>query len=295
MYCFIVNKVSGNGRALKIWSLIEKILQEKNIRYCVHFTQKSNHATQIVQEYINNKETAVIIAVGGDGTVHEAINGLSGSNIPLGIIPAGSGNDFCRALGIPLRFDKALERILKDERKVIDIGRINDKYYATVVGIGFDGQVAHTTNISKYKKLLNLFRLGGISYIVGVFKVLFYYKPTNVDLKVDKKQQKIANVWLIAVANSPSYAGGMLICPNAINTDGLFDICIVQGISRWELLRILPTVFKGKHTSHPSVTILKAREVEILSDSPMIAHGDGEIIGQTPVKISVKPRSLYVL
>ncbi|PLR95287.1 lipid kinase [Bacillus sp. T33-2] len=295
MHCFIVNKVSGNGRGLKVWTAIEKILQQKHIVYSVHFTQKRKDATQIVMELINDKETSVIIAVGGDGTVNEVINGLVGCQVPLGIIPAGSGNDFCRALGVPMKFDQALERILKHDKELIDIGRVNNEYFATVVGIGFDGQVAKVTNSSKYKKLLNRMRMGGISYIVGVVNVLLYYKPTDVVLEIDKKQFKIPKVWLIAVANSPYYAGGMLICPNATNKDGLFEICIVQGISRWGLLRMLPLVFKGKHISHPSISILKGREIDILSGSPMIAHGDGEIVGSTPVKLTVQPGSLCIL
>lgn len=295
LYCFIVNSVAGNGRAYKTWFQIEKILKEKNLHYCVHFTKKAKHATEIVQEHVSKKDADVIIVVGGDGTVHEVINGLVGSTIPLGIIPAGSGNDFCRAMDIPTRFDQALERIFKNEQTIIDIGCINTNYFVTVVGVGFDGQVAQTTNRSKYKKALNVIRLGGFSYIIGVLKVLSFYKPTNVDLKINKNKLTFSNVWLIAVANSPFYARGMLICPQAKSNDGVFDICIVQGISRWELLRIFPSVFKGKHITHPSIKMLKANEIEILSDSPMIAHGDGEIIAETPIKISVQPNTLNVL
>lgn len=295
VYCFIVNRASSSGRGLKIWNQIENILQQKNIRYDVLFTQQPNHATDLVKEIVRKKKAKAIIAVGGDGTVHEVINGLVGSTIPLGIIPAGSGNDFCRGLGIPLKYDKALKRILKDKRKVIDVGRINDKFFATVVGIGFDGQVAKETNKSQNKKILNLAGIGNISYIINVLKVLLYYKPTSVDLKIDSKQTKHQNVWLVAIANSPYYAGGMMICPNARNNDQLFDICIVQGISRWELLRIFPAVFKGKHIYHPNITTLKGKELEILSSPPMTAHADGEIIGKTPFKIMIFPLSLFIL
>ncbi|MFT4414211.1 diacylglycerol/lipid kinase family protein [Fredinandcohnia humi] len=290
-----MNKVSGYGRALKIWQHIESILQEKNIIYCVHNTQKAKHATEIVKQLVSNKETKVIVAVGGDGTVHEVINGLVGSDIPLGIIPAGSGNDFCRGLGIPLRFDKALDRILKHEVNIIDIGCVNAKYFATVVGIGFDGKVAEATNSSKYKIFLNFVRLGSISYLVGVLKVLVNYKPTYVELDIDSMQLKIPKLWLVAVANSTFYAGGMAICPGAKNNDGLFDICVVQDMSRWQLLRILPTVFKGRHIQHPSIKIFRGKEIEILSETPLIVHGDGEIIGETPVKLKIKPNLLYVV
>ncbi|MEC5423936.1 diacylglycerol kinase family lipid kinase [Virgibacillus sp. C22-A2] len=295
MYCFIVNKSSGSGRAKKIAYHIENTLQEKCIRYRILYTRQPNHATKLVQEMVQKKEVKAIIAVGGDGTVHEVINGLVGSDIPLGVIPAGSGNDFCRGMGIPLQYNKALERILKDERKVIDVGRINDKFFATIVGVGFDGQVAQETNNSQNKRVLNLTRMGSISYIINVLKVLLYYKPTSVDLHLDQKLTTHQNVWLIAIANSPFYAGGMMICPDAKNNDQLFDVCIVKGISRWKLLRIFPSVFKGKHIYHSCITTLKAKELNITSNVPMTAHGDGEIIGTTPFKIMIIPSTLTVL
>lgn len=295
LYYFIVNKLSGSGRASKIWYHIKKILEEKNIRYQVYFTKRQHHATELAQEIIRKHDTKAIIAVGGDGTVHEIINGTVGSDIPLGIIPAGSGNDFCRGLGVPMKYDKALERILKDEQKVIDIGRINNKYFATVVGIGFDGQVAHETNHSPNKKILNLFGMGSIPYIIYILKVLLYFKPTNVDLHIDQQLNNHQNVWLVAIANSPFYAGGMLICPDAKNDNQLFDICIVKGLSRWQFLRIFPSVFKGKHINHPSITMLKAKELEVFSNTPLMAHGDGEIIGKTPFKIMISPSTLWVL
>lgn len=290
-----MNKVSGNGRALKVWHLLEKILLKKNINYCVRFTEEPKQATAFVHELLGNEQTKVIIAVGGDGTVHEVINGLVGSTIPLGVIPAGSGNDFCRQLRIPLRSDKALERILRHEPKRIDLGRIDDKYFATVVGVGFDGQVALTTNRSKYKKILNIARMGGISYIIGVIKVLHAYKPMTVHLKIDHTELKLTKVWLIAIANSPFYAGGMAICPDAQNNDGLLDICIVQELTKRELLYLFPSVFKGRHINHPSVTIYRGKEIEIFSESPLLVHGDGEMIGQTPVNLTIEPNYLYVI
>ncbi|WP_242281021.1 diacylglycerol kinase family protein [Bacillus cereus group sp. BfR-BA-01347] len=295
LYCFIVNKVSGNRRALKIWHQVEKMLQEKNIYYCVRFTEQSKHATSLVQELINKKKATVIVAVGGDGTIHEVVNGLVGTNIPLGIIPAGSGNDFSRGLGIPLKPNKALERILKEKPKIVDIGYVNSTYFCTVAGIGFDGEVAQTTNVSIHKKLLNFIRMGQISYIISAVKVLFHYKPMDISLVIDKKLYKIPNVWLIAVANLPFYGGGLVICPEAESNDGLFDICIVQGMSKWEFLRIFPLVFKGNHTSSPSIKIIKGKELDIYSATPLLVHGDGEMIDQTPVRIKIEQSALYVI
>jgi YegS/Rv2252/BmrU family lipid kinase len=295
LYCFIVNKVSGNGRALKIWYQIKKKLQEKNVNYCVHFTQEPKHATLLVQELIKKGKVSVIITVGGDGTIHEVINGLVGTNIPLGIIPAGSGNDFCRGLGIPLKHDKALECILSGKPKIIDIGIVNSRYFCTVAGIGFDGEVAQKTNVSIYKKLLNLVKMGKISYIISAINVLFHYKPNDISIMIDKKPYKIPKVWLIAVANLPFYGGGLVICPKAECNDGLFDICIVQGMSKLEFLRIFPLVFKGNHTTSPFIKIIRGKELEIYSSTPLLVHGDGEVIGPTPARIRIEPCALYVI
>ncbi|WP_419146679.1 diacylglycerol/lipid kinase family protein [Priestia endophytica] len=295
MYCFIVNKVSGNGRSLKVWYQIEKKLQERNVYYCVHFTQKPKHATLLVQELIKKEKVTVIVAVGGDGTIHEVINGLVGTNIPLGIIPAGSGNDVSRGLGIPLKYDKALGRILSGKPKVIDIGFVNSTYFCTVAGIGFDGEVAQKANVSIYKKLLNLVRMGQISYIISAINVLFHYKPKDISIMIDKKLYKIPKVWLIAVANLPFYGGGLVICPKAESNDGLFDICIVQGMSKLDFLRIFPLVFKGNHTASPAIKIIRGKELEIYSPTPLLVHGDGEVIGQTPARIRIEPCALYVI
>ncbi|WP_188205949.1 diacylglycerol/lipid kinase family protein [Alkalibacillus aidingensis] len=295
MYYFIVNYYSGSGISRKIWREIELILQTRGINYKSVFTNYQNHATELVKELKEKKNITAVVAVGGDGTVNEVINGLTGTSIPLGVIPTGSGNDFCRAMGIPLRYELALERILKGELKEIDIGRVNDKYFATIVGVGFDGQVAQQTNRSKHKKLYNLTKIGSLSYIISLFKVIFMYKPSQVELHIDSYQTTQEKVWLIAIANSPCYAGGMMICPDAKNNDETFDICIVKGISRWSLLRIFPSVFKGKHILHPAVTTLKAKKVQISSKQSLVAHADGEIIGKTPFDVTIQPSSLTVL
>lgn len=295
MYGFIVNKTSGNGKALRAWQKIEKIIQEKKVSFCVRFTQKPKHATSLVQELIQKEKVTVIIAVGGDGTIHEVVNGLAGTTTPLGIIPAGSGNDFSRGLGIPLKCDEALERILKGKPKIMDVGYVNYRYFCTVAGIGFDGEVAQTTNGSFHKKFFNFFRIGHISYVISAIMVLFRYKPQEISCMVDNKLYKLSNVWLIAVANLPYYGGGLVICPKAESNDGLFEICIVQGMTKWEFIRIIPRVFKGKHISSPSITIIKGKELEIYAPAPLLVHGDGEVIGKTPARIKIDPAALYVI
>lgn len=245
----------------------------------------------VVQE---SKQT-VLVVVGGDGTLQSVMPELVGYDIPLGIIPAGSGNDFARALGIPLNPKQALEYLLDGGIKKIDIVQTGSQYCVTVIGIGIDGKVAQTVNDSGYKKWFNYFRLGHFSYVLSLFQVLLQYRPNTVTLIVDGTEMTFSNVWLIAVANIPNYGGGMLICPGASCSDGVLDICIVHGISRFEFLRIFPQVFAGKHILHSGVSMLQGKVLKVLSSSPMLAHGDGEVIGQTPMEIAVRKKAVHVI
>lgn len=294
MYYFIVNKISGNGKGRKVWKKIEKLLQEKQIHYQVRFTERPKHAVEIVKE-ISSETGLTVVAVGGDGTIHDVANGLIDSNIPLGIIPAGSGNDLARALQIPMNYQKALERILIGEQRKMDVGRIGNEYCITVTGIGFDGKVAEENSSSKYKKWLNTFRLGNLSYGLSFLHVLFQYRPVNVQLKVDEKNFSFLNVWFIAIANTPSYGGGIKICPEACYDDGLFDICIVHDLPKWELLRTFPKAFVGKHVLHPGVTMIRGKQVDVASDWPIIVQGDGELLAKTPVQVTIERDALRII
>ena len=299
MICFIVNGVSGNGRGYRVWKHVERLLWEKQVDYDVVFTEGPKHATHIARELAQQKNVRAVIAIGGDGTVNEVANGLAGSEIPLGSIPAGSGNDFAKGLQIPKQIDQALERALSGEKRKIDIASINHEIFVIVAGIGFDAQVAKATNQAPYKKWLNRFRLGSISYVISFFKVLFRYQPTEVCLVIDEREHTFKDVWLVAVANTPYYGGGMMICPQAKCDDGLLHACIVHGISRWKLLTLFPRVFFGTHIYHRAVTIVTGQRFKITSSIPLTVHGDGEILGETPgetpLELSIKQEGLYIV
>ncbi|WLD93873.1 diacylglycerol kinase family protein [Alkalihalobacillus sp. AL-G] len=300
MYGFIINERSGNGRGAKVWEKVESFLKDRNIPYCFRITEKAGHGTQLVHEMLGEKNLKAIVAVGGDGTVNEVINGLIGSDKPLGILPSGSGNDLCRALNIPLNWKGALQRVLECNIRTIDLGEVtcrNDKprFFTTVTGIGFDGQVAQTTNESFYKGILNKFQMGKAVYILSVFKVLMNFKPSNIELSIDDNRKYVSNVWLVAVANSSFYGGGMKISPQAKIDDGWLDVCIVQNLSKWGLIKLFPYVYQGKHIHHPSVTTFRCKTIDIQSDVPFTFHTDGEIIGQTPLLIRTNPNCLHVV
>lgn len=292
MIGFIVNPVSGNGKGRKVWDRLEPALKGLGAHYRVRKTSEQGEAQKLAKELIQKEGVKKIIAVGGDGTVHEVINGIqeSGQACIFGLVPAGSGNDYARGHGLsedPLR---ALQQILSDQdSRWIDLLRINERIAVNSVGVGFDAWVAKTTNESAYKRWLNKCGLGGIAYVLSVIRLLFSYQPGDVTLTVDGQVIHIANAWFIAIANIPNYGGGMLICPGALPDSGEAKVCVVHNISRLGLLLAFPKIFSGAHGDHPGVQFFTGRHIHVDADRPLFVHADGEVIGVTPAHVEILP------
>ncbi|WP_368503789.1 diacylglycerol kinase family protein [Alkalihalophilus sp. As8PL] len=291
MFIFVINKNSGKGKTLKVWDEVELYLQSKKVDYQVLVTESKEDVLQL-KSLINNVHTKIsgVIAIGGDGTSQEVINQLVDTGYPFSVIPTGSGNDFARARGLDRNVRREVDRIIGGRQEKIDLMKVDSKYCLTVIGLGFDGVVAQVTNQMGFKKWL-----GSFSYIISVLKVLRTYKPSSVELTIDGEYLQYDKVWLIAIANYPYYGGGMKICPNATSQDGLVDICIVHGQSRWKLLLLFPSVFKGEHVKQKGVNILQGREIIVNADKQLIIHGDGEIIGVTPITITIEKNALNII
>lgn len=295
MIWFVINPQSGNGRGRRIWQHVERALNGMRVEYGYRYTDYPGHARELAAELAERQETSAVVAIGGDGTVHEAANGLAGTDVALGCIPAGSGNDFCRGLGIPDAWESALERVLAHRRQRIDAGVVNGRLFVISAGIGFDGDVAYYTNRSFYKRWLNRLGAGSLSYVVTFIRLLVSYRPCDVELDIDGTKSFHRGVWLLAVANMPYYGGGMNICPDARHDDGTLHMCLVANIGRLELLRFFPRVFRGTHTSHSAVTLLSGRRITVNGTLPMTIHTDGEFGGKTAADIEVLPGRLYVI
>ncbi|WP_158736354.1 diacylglycerol kinase family protein [Alteribacillus sp. YIM 98480] len=294
MYAFIINKTSGNGKGHRVWKRVEKILEQEDLSFVARFTEGPQHAREIVKD-LNRENLKTIIVVGGDGTIHEVANELAYKNISLGIIPAGSGNDFARCIGVPMNPLKALERITANETKQVDLLHLGHQYCLTVTGIGLDGQIAKNVNDGAYKKFFNQLRLGGLSYVISLLETLRDYKPTNVQITIDGVDMTFSNVWLVAVANAPNYGGGITICPDASYNDGFLNLCIVHGIKKWELLRLFPKAYRGKHKSEKNVTFLQGKEVRVRSGTSIMVHSDGEQMAVSPIHIRIEKDALRVV
>ncbi|KPB04685.1 diacylglycerol/lipid kinase family protein [Bacillus sp. CHD6a] len=293
MYYFIVNKLAGNGKGLRMWRESENLLKEKNLPYKVSFTEYAGHAGKLVLNVDENLVQAVVV-VGGDGTIHEVVNKLVYKKVALGIVPAGSGNDLARSLGVPFDVGGALNRILNGSHHLIDVPKVGKEYYISIAGLGFDGKVAEVTNSSRSKRLMNKFGLGGLSYVLNIFRVLFTYQPSAVSVEVDGRVKKFEEVWLIAVANLPYYGGGIMICPDARGNDGVLDVCVVSGIGRWELLFVFPLAFKGRHIKHRNVTMLRGTSIKISHNSSMVMQCDGEIVPNSSTDFSIEEKALKI-
>ncbi|WP_379127902.1 diacylglycerol/lipid kinase family protein [Paenibacillus sp. sgz500958] len=296
MYLFIINPRSGGGAGERTWHTVEGILLERQIAYKALFTHSAEEAERCVQQALDQRESwKAAVVIGGDGTIHSILGALQHSQVPMAVIPAGSGNDTARGFGIPLTPKAALETALGDHLLSADLLSGADGYTLTAVASGFDAQVAENVNNSRYKRLCNAIGAGRLAYIIGILHTLITYKPCRVTVSCDGTEHIYDKAWLVSVCNLPSYGGGLLICPQAKGDDGHLDVCVVHGCSAGELLRLFPTVLKGNHLSLPFVSMLRGRSITVCFEEPRHAIGDGESIGAKPLNVHCDPGALRVL
>ncbi|MFJ7729489.1 diacylglycerol/lipid kinase family protein [Neobacillus sp. NPDC097160] len=302
---FIVNPKARNGYCLKIWEQIERQLKIEQIPYLAFFTEYPGHAKKIASQVVTkNKEQKLIIAVGGDGTMHDVMNGIvNDKNTTLGFIPGGSGNDFSRGFHIPSDPVEALKvilRLMKQEPLPIDIGKVTmddgaKHFFINNMGAGFDAIISYEVNQSRMKALLNKFSLGRLVYVFFLLKKIFTYKTATIDLSIDGNKHIFEQTWFVTVSNQPYYGGGMKIAPSAEPDDGLFDITVVHQLSRLKLLLVFISVFWGKHIHFKEVKTFKGKVILIQSPESLYVHADGEHIGSTPLSIHLQGKAVGVL
>ena len=284
MLILFANPTSGRGKGAKVLSIIENFLRVSNEIFSSIATKSLEQSLLLLAESIKDYPHAKIIVIGGDGMVHAAINNAREN--PIGLIPAGTGNDFARALGLPLDDPIGnIKRVLLADVEEVDLGKVGDEYFAAICSTGFDSIVNERANKLKWPK-------GKMKYNIAMLLELPKFKPRNYEIVIDGKVIQTAAM-LIAVANGLSYGGGMKVCPTAEIHDGLLDVMILTPVSKFEFVRIFPSVFKGLHVTHPAVTIHQGRTVHIWADA--VAYADGERIGTLPIDVSISPNQLRVL
>lgn len=281
-----MNPVAGRGRAGKIWPQVEKVLSSRRA-LSVTFTRQAGETTALAKQAVA-EGFKQIIAVGGDGTVNEVVNGIIGAPVEFGLIPLGTGNDFARTLGLPKDPLRAAQVILGGVTRQVDVGYCAGKHFVNVAGVGFDAMVAQLANREMR------FLKGTAAYVASVFATLFTFSPIPVTLTIDG-QQRIDQVWLVALANGRYFGGGMKITPQAEPDDNQLDICLVGTLSKLALLRFFPTVFSGKHVHNKAVTMLRGHTVTVESAKPLPMQVDGEVLAHTPVTVTLCPHALRVI
>lgn len=286
MYHFIINRNSSSGKGRQIWSLLEAKLEKENVSYQAHFTKYKGHASELSAHLTQGESSVTIIAVGGDGTANEVINGMRRfSKVTFGYIPTGSSNDLARGLGLASDPEDALEQILHPACLIpLSIGENTageeHRRFIVSTGIGFDAAVCHEALHSRLKKALNKFHLGKLTYTGIALKQMLLLKPVSMNLTLDDgKKKHFPGVFFIAAMNLKYEGGGFMFCPDADPTDQFLDLCVIEKMPKLKALLLLPTAFKGKHTRRKGVHIYRCQKAHIQSGSSLAVHTDGEAFG----------------
>jgi len=296
----IVNPAAGAGKTAKKWPQIMTLLKSLGLDFKHDVTEAPGHAVELAKAAVK-KGYKVVVSVGGDGTIHEIVNGLyeagaTTTDVAVGIINTGTGADYIRTLGVPRRYKEACKCLLSRGRRTVDLGVVEytkggqrkKRLFVNFAGIGFDAEVVRATT-EKFKALGDM-----PSYLMGLFSTLMSYENRDVSIIVDGEhgERRICTIML----NNGRYAGGgMMPAPNADPGDGFFDLVIIDDITKPDLIMSIPRIYRGTHLTHPKVTLMRAREVEIIPIMTSAVQADGELLGEAPARFSVLPAALKII
>lgn len=311
MYHIIINPASRSGKGLKIWKeQVEPALRRGSALYRPYFSEKAGDVAKIAGEILahaepqSDGESVSMIILGGDGTVNEALQGISDtSRVILGYIPTGSSNDLARDLNIPTNPTAALDLILHSGTVCsMDLGTLTygdgeSRRFAVSCGIGFDAAVCEEALRSKAKKVLNRIGLGKLTYLSIALKQLFAAKAISGKLILDDERPvEIGSILFTACMLHRFEGGGFMFSPDADATDGILNLCAVGDISKALILYALPTAFKGRHYRFKGINPYQAKKVTIEVSSPLWVHTDGEVTRKScRITVTCKQNALRII
>jgi len=288
----LTNPMAGHGNAPHAAERAVARFQECGVDVTEIVGRDPTHARELVDAALAHGTDALVVA-GGDGVISLALQSLAHSNIPLGIIPAGTGNDHAREYGIPVGDPAAaVDVIVAGHTETIDLGHIRgadgtETWFGTIAATGFDSLVSDRVNRMRWPH-------GRMRYNLSIVAELSQLRPLPFRLVLDGEREIVTALTLAAFGNTRSYGGGMLICPGADHADGMLDITMVSSGSRLKLVRLFPTIFKGTHIELDEVTTARARTIRV--ECPGInAYADGEYACPLPAEISAVPGALTIL
>jgi len=281
----VVNPTSGRGLGARVAPVVRASLESAGLAVSEFSSTSAEDVGRISAEVIASGADGVAL-VGGDGTIHLAAQVLAGSGLPFGVIPAGTGNDFARALGVPLKDPAAAAaRIVEGRTRKVDLATAHGEMITTILCSGFDSKVTERVNRMSWPK-------GHSRYTVATFAELPTFKPLRYVVTVDDQVIE-TEAMIVAVGSTSTYGGGLQICAGAVPDDGLLDITIIKPVSRLKLLRFFPKLPKGTHVPHPLVVQLRGTKVR-LESAGVTAYADGERLGPLPVEVGIVPGALVV-
>ena len=288
----IYNPIAGRGRVKKYWPEVQQGLIDAGIEFDVAATSAPLEAVTLAEKAATKYST--VIAIGGDGTIHEVVNGLlrassEGETIALGVVPLGNGDDFAKMIppqttigGKVFDWHVAIEKITKGQTKLFDVGRMSGdqlsseqdnktQYFMNGMDIGFGAQAA--LNFTKVPSFLT----GMAAYLAAILKTLIDYHIPNVSIQIDDQKAFEQSTTMTAITNGRCFGSGFWVCPEAQVDDGLLDVMVTQSVGRLKILRLIPKIMKGIHVNEPILKNYRARRIEIKSQHPLVVEADGEI------------------
>jgi diacylglycerol kinase (ATP) len=283
----IVNPAAGRGRTRRLIDELTRAFDRVPDDVDVHVSGAPGEPARLAREATDAGRD--LVAVGGDGVVSEVAGVAADRHARLAVVPTGAGNDFARVLGYDTRNPiGAIDALTKGTDRIVDLGRVNGRWYTCVTATGFDAEANRWAN--------TVTRLSGTTlYVAAVLRTLAVYRPHPFRLTVDDEMIDV-DAWLVAVGNGPAYAGGMRITPAAQLDDGLLDVTVIGPLGRLDFLTSFPRVFKGTHVSHRKVSTYRARAVTVASrgETPMDVYADGERVGPLPAAMEARAAALKV-
>lgn len=286
-----VNPTAGSGRGARAAQPAASALRDAGFSVRTVLGEDADDALRRAREAVAGG-TGALIAVGGDGMMSLALQAVAGTTTPLGVVAVGTGNDFARALGMPIRDPATAGRLAAEALKggavrEIDLGRVGERWFGSVLASGFDSRVNDRGNRMRW--------VGGrFKYDLAILAELAAFKPIPYRVRLDGGPVREIEATLIAVGNGSTYGGGMRICADAAMDDGLFDVTVVGDCSRTTLLKVFPRVYKGTHLGHPRVTVHRVTSIE-LAAAGVTAYADGEQLGTLPLTATCVPGAVRVL
>ena len=280
-----INPRSGRGQARKKALIAKKYFDALGIRVSLVEGHSLDDFRQQFIEQLDREIIAGVVALGGDGFIHEIIQHVVPRQIPLGVIPCGTGNDFARSIGVyRLSLTEQINLIAHSDISAIDLGRVEQRWFAAILSSGFDALVNERANQMQWPR-------GRMRYNIAMIEKIIALKAHSYRIRLDDEFIDV-KATLVTVANGPSYGGGMNICPDANLNDGLFDVMVLGKVSRAELLRVFPKVYSGRHVGHPAVSFYRCNEVEIIGSGS--AFADGEPISTLPLTATCVSNAMQV-